>query len=333
MPRPTVFLSQPIHRAGIALLEQRAEVIDGVHHPTASDADIEAALARSDAVVIRSMPITPARMDKAPRLKVISKHGAGMDSIDVPAATERGIVVANSGDANAFAVAQHAVALMLAVQRDVINVDRTVRAGGYQQREKMARLGDLWNATVGLVGFGNIGRYAAHMVGKGFNARVLAFDPAVPADAMAALGVSKADALHDLLAEADIVSLHLPLNARTRHIIGAAEFALMKPGAVIVNTSRGGTVDEAALVEALKQNRIKAAGLDVFEQEPPAADDPLFALDNVILSPHIGGGSEVALKETALAAARAVLAVLDGREPEYFINRDVAGRTRAQLAA
>lgn len=334
MSKPTVFLSQPMHQDGIDLLKQHADVIEGVYHPVASDADIEAALAKSDAVVIRSMPLTSVRMDKAPRLKVVAKHGAGMDSIDIPAATERGIVVANSGDANAFAVAQHAVALMLAVQRDVLNVDRIVRAGGYQQREKMAAsLGDLWDVTVGLVGFGNIGRYAAHMVGKGFNAKVLAFDPVMSADAMQALDVEKVDALPDLLARADIVSLHLPLNSKTRHLIGEAELAAMKPTAIIVNTSRGGIIDETALIQALKAGRIKGAGLDVFEQEPPPPDHSLFAIDKVILSPHIGGGSAVARSRTSLAAANAALAVLSGRKPEYFINTEVSGRTRATLSS
>ena len=144
------------------------------------------------------MPLTAERMDLAPNLKVISKHGAGMDSINIPAASERGIVVANSGDANAFAVAQHAVALMLAVQRKVVVVDRETRKGNYQQREKLA-LGNLWEKTVGLVGLGNIGRYAAQMVGRGFNAAVLAFDPAMSAEDMRAIGVEKAESLADLL--------------------------------------------------------------------------------------------------------------------------------------
>ena len=325
MTRPVVFLSQPMHPAGIELLKTRAEVIEGVFHPVASAADIEAALARSDAVVIRSMPIRADRMDKAPRLKVIAKHGAGMDSIDIPAATERGIVVANSGDTNAFAVAQQAVALMMAVLRDVVNVDAIVRGGGYQQREKMTGLGDLWEATVGVVGVGNIGRHAARMVGAGFQAKVLGFDPLMSAADMKAVGVEKVDDLHALLRRADIVTLHLPLNAHTRGLIGRAELALMKPEAVLVNTSRGEIIDEAALVEALTEGLIAGAGLDVLEQEPPTLDNPLFKLRNVVLSPHVGGGSRVALKKTALATAEVILAVLDGRTPENLANPEVAG--------
>ena len=333
MTRPVVFLSQPIHSAGIDLLKQSCEVIEGVYHPIASNNEIDAALARADAVVIRSMPIGADRMDKAPNLKVISKHGAGMDSIDISAATERGIVVANSGDANAFAVAQHAVALMMAVRRNIVNVDRIVRTGGYQQREKMARLGDLWEATVGLIGLGNIGRHAAQMVGKGFNAKLLAFDPAMSAAEIATFGAEKIDDLDTLLARADIVSLHLPLTERTRHLIDTRALARMKPSACIVNTSRGGIIDEAALVEALKSGKLAGAGLDVFEEEPPRPDNPLFALDTVVLSPHIGGGSEVALAKTALAAADAILAVLAEQRPAFLVNKEVIGHSRAPIAA
>ena len=212
------------------------------------------------------------------------------------------------------------------VLRDVVNVDAIVRAGGYQQREKMTGLGDLWEATVGVVGIGNIGRHAARMVGAGFQAKVLGFDPVMSTADMAALGVEKVDDLYALLRRADIVTLHLPLNAHTRGLIGRAELALMKPEAVIVNTSRGEVIDEAALVEALTEGRIAGAGLDVFEQEPPALDNPLFKLRNVVLSPHVGGGSRVALKKTALATAEVILAVLDGRTPKNLANPEVTAR-------
>ena len=329
MSKPVVFVSAPIHPAGIELLEQSCELIQ-VHHPLASEADIDAALARCDAVIIRSMPLTAERMDKAPNLKVIAKHGAGVDSIDIPAATERGIVVANSGDANSMAVAEHAVALMLAVLRKVVEIDKVTREGGFMRREEF-HLGDLWEATVGIVGLGNIGRHAAQMVGKGFNAKVLGFDPGVSAENMAAMGVEKVEDLQALLAQADIVSVHAPLSARTRHMIGEAQLKVMKPSAILVNTSRGGTVDEAALLEALNAGVIAGAGVDVFEQEPTPATHPLFQLQTVVVSPHIGGGTNAARRNAAMRSAEAALAVLDGREPRYFINRDVTGRSRAKL--
>lgn len=334
MTRPKVFLSQPMHQAGIDRLAEHCDVIRSVYYPTASDEDIAAALADADAVMIRSMPLTAQRMDLAPKLKVVSKHGAGLDSIDVDAATERGIIVANSGDANAFAVAQHAVALMLAVQRRIIPVDRVTRTGDYQMRERMAgQLGDLWQRTVGLVGVGNIGRHTAHMVGRGFNATVLGFDPGVSAEDMTAAGVDKVDTLDELLRRSDIVSLHLPLTPATHHIIGAAQLALMPKHAIIVNTARGGTIDEVALEAALRAGAIAGAGLDVLEDEPNIAGNPLFAHDGLVVSPHIGGGSEVARINTSLAAAEAILAVFDGRAPEYFINRADLKKARIPIAS
>ena len=329
MSKPVVFVSAPIHRSGIELLRQTCELIE-LNHPVASDSEIDAALSRCDAVIIRSMPLTAARMDKAPKLKVIAKHGAGMDSIDIPAATQRGIIVANSGDANSFGVAEHAVALMLAVLRNVVTIDKITRGGGFLQRESFY-LGDLWEATVGIVGLGNIGRYTAQMVGRGFNARVLGFDPVVSAAEMQAARVEKIEDLEELLSQSDIVSLHAPLNERTRHLIGKVELAVMKPGAIIINTSRGGTIDEAALIEALRSGRIAGAGLDVFEHEPPAVDNPLFALGNVVVSPHIGGGTNAARRNAAMRSAEAALAVLSGRQPAYFINPAVMAHSRAAI--
>jgi D-3-phosphoglycerate dehydrogenase / 2-oxoglutarate reductase len=329
VPKPVVFISAPIHQAGIDLLQRSCELIQ-VHHPLASDSEIEAALARCDAVIIRSMPLTADRMDKAANLKVIAKHGAGMDSIDVPAATVRGIIVANSGDANSFGVAEHAVTLMLAVLRKVVQIDKVTRSGGFLRREDFY-LGDLWEATVGVVGLGNIGRHTAEMVGKGFNAKVLGFDPMVSAAAMAEIGVQKIDELQTLLRHADIVSIHAPLNPHTHHLIGRPELAIMKSNAILVNTSRGGTVDEAGLLDALKSGSIAGAGIDVFEQEPTPASNPLFQLDNVVVSPHIGGGTNAARRNAALRSAEAALAVLDGRQPAYFLNREVMGHTRADV--
>jgi len=223
--------------------------------------------------------------------------------------------------------------LMLATQRRIVFIDRMIRDGGYQQREKVGtRLGDLWETTVGLVGLGNIGRHVAEMV-SGFRARVIALDPGVSSEAMAAIGVEKIDDLLTLLSRSDSVSLHVPLTPGTRHLIGAAELKAMKPNAVLINTSRGGIIDEAALIAALDAGEIVGAGLDVLEHEPPSADEPLFAHDKVILSPHIGGGSEVALQKTALAAAEAVLAVLAGKRPAYLLNDAVLATARIALPA
>ena len=332
MSRPIVLVSSPINEAGLQLLRPHCDVLE-VHHGVASAAEVARALAESDAVITRSLTVTGELMRASPRLQIIAKHGAGVDTIDVAAASALGIFVSNTGDANALGVAEHAVALMLATLRRVPEIHGIVAAGGgFAERERTV-FGDLYEATVGLVGFGNIGRYTGRMCRGGFNARVIAYDPMVSEAEMRAEGVEKAPTLEALLDQASIISLHLPLMPATHHLIGAKQFAAMKPDAIIVNTSRGAVIDEAALHAALAKGEIAGAGIDVFEQEPPAADNPLFKLKNVVLSPHIGGATLAARRRTATRAAQAVLAVLDGRRPEFLLNPEIARRARAQLAA
>ncbi|EME22680.1 D-3-phosphoglycerate dehydrogenase [Rhodococcus triatomae BKS 15-14] len=284
----------------------------------------------ADAVIVRSAPISAELLARSKKLKVIAKHGAGLDSVDVDAATGLGIVVANSGDANSGSVAEHAVTLMLAALHQVPGIDRAVRLDGYRQRDVMV-LGDLSGSTVGLAGFGNIARRVAQMCRAGFGARVIALDPAVSSEEMAAHGVAKADDLHHLLEQSDVLSIHVPLTPHTRHLIGPDQLKLMKPNAIIVNTARGGILDEKALLDALDQGRLRGAGLDVFEQEPPDVSDPLFASDRVVLSPHVAGGTELARKLAARAAARAAVDVISGRQPEHLINAAVLGNARVAL--
>lgn len=332
MDRPIVVVSSPMHPVGIDLLRRTCEVRE-VHAGVATDAQMLNALRDADGVITRSLVVTPQMLAHCPRLRVVAKHGAGVDTIDVAAATELGIVVANSGDANALGVAEHAVALMLSTLRRVPEIHALVQSGGgFAERERTV-FGDLWEATVGLVGFGNIGRAAGRMCRGGFGATLLAYDPTVDAATMAAEGAEKMPDLATLLERADIVSLHLPLSATTRHLIGAAELARMQRHAIIVNTSRGGIIDEAALHDALREGRIAGAGIDVFEQEPPSPHNPLFALKNVVLSPHIGGATLAARKRSSTRSAQAALAVLAGHWPEYPINRSaVQGRTRAAIS-
>ncbi|MBW6399284.1 hydroxyacid dehydrogenase [Roseomonas sp. HJA6] len=328
---PIVVVSSPIHPVGIELLRRHCEVRevhDGIVSPTA----MRDALRDADGVIVRSLEVTAELLAQCPRLKIVAKHGAGVDSIDVRAATERGILVANSGNANALGVAEGAVALMLAVLRRVPEVHAIVAGGGFAAKRPTLIFDALWEATVGVIGFGNVGQSVAKMCGKGFDATVLAYDPAVPAETMHAHGAEKMDDLAALLGRADIVTLHLPLMPATRHLIGPIALAAMKPGAILVNTSRGGVVDEAALIHALCDGTIRAAGIDVFEQEPPAADNPLFSLPNVVLSPHVAGATWAARRRAATRAVEAVLAVLSGRRPEYVINPDVLAQARAEVA-
>ena len=322
--RPRVFIPDPIHVDGVARLAERF-VVD---QPSAGDGDARhRRFAEADAVIVRNIAVDRTVLDAAPRLKVIAKHGAGVDNIDVAAATARGIVVANIPGGNADAVAEATVALMLAALRRVPEVHRLVVNGGYAARFAM-QFGQLFGRTLGLVGIGNIGARVAQICAAGFRMRVLAYDPGLSAAAIAKRGADKVDDLASLLATADVVSLHLPLNERTRHLIGAAEIALMKPTAILVNAARGSLVDEAALAEALRENRIAGAGLDVLEVEPPAPDNPLLTLRNVVLSPHTAGNTVEAARQLALASADIVIAALTGRKPEGLLNGEVWERRR-----
>jgi D-3-phosphoglycerate dehydrogenase len=260
-------------------------------------------------------------------LKVIGKHGVGVDNIDIAAATKAGIAVFNTPGANAVAVAEGAVALMLAVVKRIRAGHDLVASGRFAERGPW-RAGDLSGKTLGLVGGGRIAGEVARIAGRGFGMRIRVYDPYVSAAQAEAMGARKIESLEAMLGEADIVSIHVPLTAETKGLIGRARIARMKPDAVLVNTARGGIVDEAALAEALATGRLSGAGIDVFENEPPANDNPLFKLPNVVLSPHVAGITEDSARKMAVGAAQGVVDVLQGRKPEALLNPEVWARRR-----
>lgn len=310
-----VLIFDPIHPAGVERIARTHPVI----LPEWREDDPR--LAETQVLVIRTTDLPTEYLARMPRLRLIVKHGAGVDNIPMAWCTQRGIMVANTpGGTNSTAVAEGAVALMLAVLRRVREMDAIVREGRFADRWKV-RLGDLTGARVGLIGFGRISRNTAKICGAGFGAEVAAFDPLVSAEDMAAVGVTKVD-LPELL-KRDVISIHVPLTETTRNLIGAAELAQMHEGAIIVNTSRGGIIDELALVDALKARAIGGAGIDVLEQEPPAPDHPLFALDNVVLGPHVAGVTEASMKGMALAVADVIDTVLLGQRPATLLNPEV----------
>jgi D-3-phosphoglycerate dehydrogenase len=313
-----VLVSDPIHPAGIALLGEHGVQVDRTTHDDA--AGCATSLLHADAVIVRGLKVTPALMDGAPRLKAVVKHGSGVDNINIPAASERGIVVANTaGGANASAVAEGAVTLMLAVMRRVPETHEATLNGRFRERWHFD-LGDLTGKTLGLVGFGKIGRATARICSAGFSMPVKAYDPLVPAEAMREAGVEKVDDLLALMAGVDVVSIHAPYMPSTHHLIGARELAAMRPEAILVHTSRGGIVDEQALAAVLEAGSIRGAGIDVYEKEPPAPDNPLFRVPRIVLSPHMAGSTESSHHHSATEAARAVLEILAGRKPSGLLN-------------
>ena len=256
------------------------------------------------------------------KCKVIARYGVGVDNVDLDAATSMGIVVANVPDYCNDEVSTQAVALMLSLTRRLVSHDKAVRNGAWDigSAEPIYRSA---GQTLGLVGLGRIARAVASKM-QGFRMRTIAYDPYVGEEEAAKVGVELVD-LDTLLSTADLISIHAPLMDATRKMIDADALAKMKPTAYLVNTSRGGLIDQTALVEALKNGRIAGAGLDVYEVEPLEPDSPLKGLDNVILTDHAGWYSEDSIIELQTRAAEAVAAVLSGQRPESVVNPDVLG--------
>ncbi|MBI4504063.1 MAG: phosphoglycerate dehydrogenase [Chloroflexi bacterium] len=269
-----------------------------------------------DAVVAGIDPFTARVLSAAPRLKVIARTGVGYDAVDVEAATALGILVTNAPGSNAISVAEHAMGLMWALLRHGVALHNSLVAGRWQRIVGT----ELADKTLGVVGLGNIGKQVA-VRARAFGMAVIATDPVRYDDFAAQHGVRYVP-LDELLRTADIVTLHAPLDATTHHLIGHAALALMKPTAYLVNTARGGIVDEDALVAALQMRRIAGAALDVFEEEP-LRHGGFGALDNVVLSPHIAGITKEAIERMAFVGVQTVLAALRGERPQGIVNPDV----------
>ena len=291
---------------------------DVVVDPCQGDrARIKLATAEADAVLVRDSPIDAEAIASMRRCLIIARYGIGVDNVDLAAARERGVFVANVPDYGAEEVSDHALALLMSVVRRTVTRDRAVRGGAWNVSpgEKIYRIA---GRVLGLVGYGRIARALERkMRGLGV-ARVLVYDPLVQAGALS--GVESVD-LNSLCQESDFISLHAPLTRDTSRIINSARIALMKPTAILVNTARGGLIDETALVEALRSKRIFGAGIDVFQHEPPGRDHPLFALDNVVLSDHTAWYSEESVAELQTKAAQEIARVFRGESPEHWVNR------------
>ena len=262
-----------------------------------------------------------------PRCGALIRTGSGTDNIPIDAATAQGIIVANTPEAFSDGVSDHAIGLLLAVVRQIAIQDRIVRTGIWD-REAAYPSWHLRGQTLGLIGFGHIARLVTRKL-SGFEMTVLAHDPYVSADVMTSHGVQSAS-MEEVLSSSDFVSLHCPLLDETHHLIGERELRMMKPQAILINTSRGPVVDEAALIRALSERWIAAAGVDVLEQEPPSADNPLFSLDNAVITPHIAGYTDQSLDNSWRLSVETALALAQGRWPRSYVNHNVKPRWRLQ---
>lgn len=316
---------QPIHARGLELLSQAG--VECVSPDSADMADVSRAIVDCDAVITRNAGLDRQAIEAAGVLKIIGSHGAGTNMVDVAAATAAGIPVVNTPGANARSVAELVISMALALAKRTVPLDAAVRNGNWDARYEPG-LRELSGMTMGIVGFGQIGRAVADIAVKGFGMSVRVYSPSVPNAQIEAAGCHPDAELDELLRQVDIVSLHRPGNPGSRPLIDEAALAVMRPGALLINTARAALVDEVALARALETGRLGGAGIDVFSKEPPPADHPLFGLQNVVLAPHAGGSTDEALIRTAVAVAGQVVAVLQGARPEHLVNAEVWDRRR-----
>lgn len=297
--------------------------------PTIADPEL---LDGFDAIVLEQMHIRASSLEGIDRLVLVARYGVGFDSVDIDACTERGVLVTNTPDGVQRPMAAVNLALLLAVTLRLVQKDRMTRDGRWNEAGLVLGIG-LTNRTLGLVGMGNIGSETL-LLARPLGMRHLVHDPFLDPSRIRAAGAEPAG-LDELLRELDVVILGVPLTSATHHLMGARELALMRPTACLVNTTRGPVVDEAALIGALRSGRLAGAALDVFETEPVEADNPLLALDNVIVTPHALGSTDECFALIGQSVTSAILDVVHGRPPRFVVNRPVlahprlAGRLRA----
>jgi len=317
--RAKVLVKEKIGDSGVALLREHFDVDLGLDW---SDEELAERIGEYDGIVIRSATkMTAELIARAGRLKAIGRAGVGVDNVDVPAATQRGIVVANAPESNVVTAAEHTMALLLALARNVSPAHQSLLEGKWD-RSKYSGV-ELYEKTLGIVGFGRIGQLVAQRA-HGFGMRVIAFDPFVSAERYRDLGVEKADSPDDIYAVADFITIHLPKTPDTEGFLDAAAFAKMRKGARVLNVARGGLVDEAALKDALDSGQLAGAALDVFPSEP-MTENPLFAYANVLVTPHLGASTAEATDRAGYQSAEQVVAALSGGVVSTAVNIPAIG--------
>ena len=315
---PHILVAGKLHPSGIALLEAAKGVtFDYVHE--VSEPSYAALIDKADGLVIRTQPMSAATVARGQKLKIVSRHGVGYDAVHLPSLVERGIVLAVVGDVNSISVAEHSMMLILSTVKQTLRADRSVRAGDWSWRN-LLQAQEVSGKNLLIIGYGRIGRHLARLAGA-FGMAVRAYDPYLLQNGWPSGSVEPIANLLEGLGWADAVSINVP--RADRPLIGAREFAAMKRNAVLVNTARGGIMDEDALVAAITSGRIAGAGLDVFDHEPPDTKSPLLALDNVVLTPHIAGLTAECAERMAVGSVQNVLDYFNGTiDPNLVVNRD-----------
>ena len=315
-----VLLTQPIRPIGMGILASEAEVVVA---PDRNEETILDMVEGFDALINRTTGINKAIIEKGKNLKAIASHGVGFNLIDVETATQNGVCVLNAPGANSQAVAEFVVAMMLALTRNLIASDYMQRVErNYEKRDQLTG-NDLCQKTVSVIGMGQIGRKVAKICSAGFDMKVIGFDPYVSREDMVAIGVIKAENIDDLFREGDFISINCPYTKEVEGMINKDKFALMKPGAFLVNCGRAEIVNEQDFIEALKTKTIAGAAIDVFWEEPPRKDSPLFDMPNVIATPHMASFTNQSSDLVSKTVATDILRVLRGEKPLNLVNKSV----------
>ncbi len=311
---PRVLVCDPIAEDGVAALQRAGAEVDV--RTGLSPEELRASVDGYDALVVRSeTKVTKAIIDAAGSLQVVGRAGIGVDNIDLEAATEKGVVVVNAPTGNVISAAEHAIALMLSLSRHIPAANASLRSGKWE-RGRFQGI-EVRGKTLGIVGLGQVGSEVARRA-KGLEMRVLGYDPFVPEERARVLGVDLVS-MEALIKESDFITVHTTLTEGTKHLIGEKELRAMKPSARVINTARGGIVDEAALKTALDEGWIAGAAIDVFEKEP-LTSHPLFESDKVVVTPHLGASTAEAQERVAVDVAEQIMAVLRGEPARYAVN-------------
>lgn len=318
MNRNVLIIDPPIRPVGVEILKQNANVFMA---PNGAEDTLISWINENDisAIVTRVEKVTERIIEACPSLQVIAQNGVGLDNIDVAAATRHGLKVLNLPDGNYVSVAEHTLMFLLALSRDMLMADANVRRGNWLFRETNIPM-EVQEKTVLIIGVGRIGGEVARKLAP-FDMELLGYDIYLDEATLAAKGTVKIESLEEGLKRADFVTLHVPLTELTHHMISQRQLSLMKPSAYLLNLARGPVVDQQALYQALQNKTIAGAALDVFEQEPPAQDNPLFSCENIIMTPHQAGDTLEAKNRCASKLARSVIQLLDGQEPYNWVNK------------
>ena len=320
--KKTIIIDGDVHPSALVLLEARSD-IELMRVPLEDHEALSAAVPAANGILARSARITPELVANANGLEVVSRHGVGYDRVNVEALSARNIPLTVTGTANSPTVAEHAMMFMLACAKRLRPTDRRTREGDFlKARQELGRV-ELLEKKVLIIGFGRIGKIVARRC-QGFDMEVLAYDPYIDQQVIRDAGATPVENFREILGEINFLTLHIPLSVETENLIGAEELAQLKPSAILVNCARGGIVNEDALYETLKAEKIFGAGIDVFAIEPTPGDHPLFTLDNVLVNPHAAASAVECLERMGVQAAQNILDQFDGKlDPDMVVNQDV----------